>query len=99
MPAYPARLLGHDTDFFGLYRSRQRWRKSTSILRRLLLCFQVWYEGHEHCAEKHLHRHRYVAKFDFRYSNRVKLGIDDVACADRALVGVKGKRLTYRTPD
>ena len=26
-------------------------------------------------AEKHLHR--YLAEFDFRYSNRVKLGVDD----------------------
>jgi hypothetical protein len=48
---------------------------------------------YQHCAEKHLHR--YVAEFDFRYSNRVKLGVDDVARADRALVGIKGKRLTY----
>jgi transposase-like protein len=52
---------------------------------------------YQHCAEKHLHR--YVAEFDFRYSNRVKLGVDDVERADRALAGVKGKRLTYRMPD
>jgi hypothetical protein len=38
-----------------------------------------------------------LSEFDFRYSNRVKLGVDDVARADRALLGVKGKRLTYRT--
>ena len=25
--------------------------------------------------EKHLHR--YLAEFDFRYSNRIKLGVDD----------------------
>jgi transposase-like protein len=47
------------------------------------------------CAEKHLHR--YLAEFDFRHSNRVKLGVDDAERADRALRGVKGKRLTYRT--
>jgi hypothetical protein len=28
-----------------------------------------------HCAKKHLHRH--MAEFDFRYSNRVGLGIHD----------------------
>ena len=50
---------------------------------------------YQHCAEKHLHR--YLAEFDFRYSNRVKLGIHDVARADLALKGVVGKRLTYRT--
>ena len=40
---------------------------------------------------------RYLAEFDFRYSNRSKLGIEDAARADLALVGAKGKRLTYRT--
>jgi len=43
------------------------------------------------------HLHRYLAEFDFRHSNREKLGIDDVSRADIALLGVKGKRLTYRT--
>ena len=50
---------------------------------------------YQHCATKHLHR--YLAEFDFRYSNRMKLGVDDEMRADRALVGAKGKRLTYRT--
>ena len=50
---------------------------------------------YQHCSEAHLHR--YVAEFDFRYSNRVGLGVDDVARADRVLSGVSGKRLTYRT--
>ncbi|QBR71441.1 IS1595 family transposase [Beijerinckiaceae bacterium] len=50
---------------------------------------------YQHCGERHLHR--YLAEFDFRYSNRVRLGCDDVERADRALKGVVGKRLTYRT--
>jgi transposase-like protein len=50
---------------------------------------------YQHCKEKHLHR--YLAEFDFRYSNRVKLGVNDTSRADRALRGVKGKRLTYQT--
>jgi transposase-like protein len=50
---------------------------------------------YQHCKERHLHR--YLAEFDFRYSNRVRLGVSDTARADRALLGVKGKRLTYRT--
>jgi transposase-like protein len=49
---------------------------------------------YQHCGERHLHR--YLAEFDFRYSNRVRLGVDDVERADRALKGVVGKRLTYR---
>jgi transposase-like protein len=51
---------------------------------------------YQHCKEKHLHR--YLAEFDFRYNNRVRLGIGDVARADRALKGIVGKRLTYRPP-
>ncbi|MCC0031173.1 MAG: IS1595 family transposase [Brucellaceae bacterium] len=51
---------------------------------------------YQHCAEHHLHR--YLAEFDFRYSNRIKLGVDDNERAFRALVGVKGRRLTYRQP-
>ena len=31
---------------------------------------------YQHCSERHLHR--YLAEFDFRYSNRIHLGIDDV---------------------
>ena len=52
---------------------------------------------YQHCAEKHLHR--YLSEFDFRYSNRIALGVDDVARSDRALKGIVGKRLTYRATD
>lgn len=51
---------------------------------------------YQHCAEKHLHR--YLAEFDFRYNNRIRLGVDDVERTARALRGVVGKRLTYRRP-
>jgi transposase-like protein len=47
-----------------------------------------------HISEKHLHR--YLAEFDFRYSNRAKLGVDDEKRTERALRGIVGKRLTYR---
>lgn len=50
---------------------------------------------YQHCKEKHLHR--YLAEFDFRYNNRVRLGIDDEARAVRLIKGIRGKRLTYRT--
>jgi transposase-like protein len=49
---------------------------------------------YQHCKEKHLHR--YLAEFDFRYSNRVRLGVDDVERTARAVQGIVGKRLTYR---
>ena len=48
---------------------------------------------YQHCAEKHLHR--YLSEFDFRYSNRVALGVNDGERADLAIKGAAGKRLTY----
>jgi ISXO2-like transposase domain/Transposase zinc-ribbon domain len=53
------------------------------------------YGVYQHVSEAHLHR--YLAEFDFRYSNREKLGVDDTARAARALKGAKGRRLTYET--
>ena len=49
---------------------------------------------YQHCKEKHLHR--YLAEFDFRYSNRIALGVDDEMRTGKALKGIAGKRLTYR---
>jgi transposase-like protein len=42
------------------------------------------------------HLHRYLSEFDFRYSNRQALGIDDTMRTDEMLRGIAGKRLTYR---
>lgn len=50
---------------------------------------------YQHCAKRHLHR--YLAEFDFRYSNRAKLGVDDQERANLAITGAIGKRLTYKT--
>jgi len=49
---------------------------------------------YQHCSEKHLHR--YLAEFDFRYSER---DIGDQERSVRALRGISGKRLTYHGPD
>lgn len=49
---------------------------------------------YQHCSAKHLHR--YVAEFDFRYSERAANGVNDQARAVLALQGAVGKRLTYR---
>ena len=51
---------------------------------------------YQYCAEKHLHR--YLSEFDFRYNNRIALGINDESRAEKALQGITGKRLTYRRP-
>jgi hypothetical protein len=37
-------------------------------------------------------------EFDFRYSNRKALGIDDTERARRAINGAAGKRLMYQGP-
>ena len=48
---------------------------------------------YQHCSEKHLQR--YLAEFEFRYTNRVACGMNDTDRADAMLRGVVGKRLTY----
>jgi transposase-like protein len=61
--------------------------------------FSVFKRGmrgvYQHCKEKHLHR--YLAEFDFRYSNRIALGCTDQERANRLLRGIVGRRLTYQT--
>lgn len=61
--------------------------------------FSVFKRGmrgiYQHCDQRHLHR--YLAEFDFRYSNRSALGVEDVERSNRALKGASGKRLTYET--
>jgi transposase-like protein len=49
---------------------------------------------YQHCAKKHLHR--YVAEFDFRYSNRIATGFNDEDRAQAILGGFAGRRLTYK---
>jgi hypothetical protein len=60
--------------------------------------FSVFKRGmvgtYQHCGEQHLQR--YLNEFDFRYSNREKLGVNDAMRAEIALTGIQGKRLTYR---
>lgn len=50
---------------------------------------------YHHVSEHHLQR--YLNEFDFRFSNRKALGVNDFDRAVNLLVGVKGKRLTYQT--
>lgn len=50
---------------------------------------------YQHCGKQHLHR--YLAEFDFRYTNRIGNGVDDSARTEELLKGVVGKRLTYQT--
>jgi transposase-like protein len=50
-----------------------------------------------HVSEAHLAR--YLAEFDFRYSNRSGLGVGDAERTQKVLEGISGKRLTYPRSD
>lgn len=68
---------------------------STNTVEGFFSIFKRGMKGvYQHCSEAHLHR--YLAEFDFRYSNRAVLEIDDKERTKTALKGIQGKRLTYR---
>jgi transposase-like protein len=82
----------------GEYVSRQDRTIHTNTVEGFYSVFKRGMRGvYQHCSAKHLHR--YVAEFDFRYTNRIAVGVDDQDRAERALLGVVGKRLTYRRTD
>jgi transposase-like protein len=49
---------------------------------------------YQHCSQQHLKR--YLCEFDFRYNER---SVTDMERTDKALEGIRGKRLTYRRPN
>lgn len=68
----------------------------TNTLEGFFSIFKRGMKGvYQHCGEKHLHR--YLAEFDFRYNNRIAMGADDAIRTDRALKGIVGKRLKYKS--
>lgn len=94
--SYPFADHGRVNHGKGEYVSRQDLTVHTQTVEGFYSIFKRGMRGvYQHCAKRHLHR--YAAEFDFRYSNRVALGIGDVARADVALQGIVGKRLTYQT--
>ena len=88
-------VVDHSRKEYG-YTDRETGAKvNTNTVEGYYSIFKRGMKGiYQHCSEKHLHR--YLAEFDFRYSNRIALGVDDVTRADHALAGVVGKRLSYR---
>ena len=70
----------------GEYVSRQDPTIHTNTVEGFYSIFKRGMRGvYQHCSSKHLHR--YVAEFDFRYTNRIAVGVDDVARTDAALLG------------
>jgi transposase-like protein len=87
-------VIDHSRKEYGYTDRKTGAKVNTNTVEGYYSIFKRGMKGvYQHCDEKHLHR--YLAEFDFRYSNRVKLGINDVARADLALRGATGKRLTY----
>ncbi|SMF00098.1 Transposase [Tistlia consotensis] len=78
------------------YVSREDPTIHTNTIEGYFSVFKRGMKGtYQHCAKRHMHR--YLAEFDFRYNHRIANGYDDQERAERALKGVVGKRLTYRT--
>jgi transposase-like protein len=87
--------VDHSRDEYG--RTEAGVKINTNTVEGYYSIFKRGMKGvYQHCAEHHLHR--YLAEFDFRYTNRIARGVDDGARAFLALKGAKGKRLTYRQP-
>jgi transposase-like protein len=91
-------VVDHSRGEYG-YTDRETGAKiNTNTIEGYYSIFKRGMKGvYQHCGEKHLHR--YLAEFDFRYSNRSALGCGDVERADLLARGIVGKRLTYRRPD
>jgi transposase-like protein len=52
------------------------------------------YGVYHHVSQEHLKR--YLAEFDFRYNERIALGVNDKERTEKAIKGAVGRRLTYR---
>lgn len=67
----------------------------TQVIENYFSIFKRGLTGvYQHVSPKHLKR--YLCEFDFRYNERVGLGVSDAQRAAKALHGIAGKRLTYR---
>src|SRR5271155_3878222 len=91
-------VVDHSRGEYG-YTDRETGAKiNTNTIEGYYSIFKRGMKGvYQLCGEKHLHR--YLAEFDFRYSNRSALGVEDRERADILAKGIVGKRLTYRRPN
>jgi transposase-like protein len=90
-------VVDHHRGEYG-YTDRAGDKINTNTIEGFYSIFKRGMRGtYQHCGEKHLHR--YLAEFDFRYSNRSALGVEDAERVAKIVEGAKGKRLQYRRPD
>jgi transposase-like protein len=81
---------GHTNHAAGEYVSRFNPLVHTNTVEGSFSIFKRGMRGiYQHCGKQHLHR--YLAEFDFRFSNRVALGINDVARADNPVGWYRGQ--------
>jgi transposase-like protein len=90
----------HYASHWTVNHGNEEYVRSTAYTNTVEGFFSIFKRGmkgvYQHCGSQHLHR--YLAEFDFRYSNRQALGVNDEARTKKALQGIVGKRLTYRRP-
>jgi transposase-like protein len=89
-----AEFASHET----VNHSKFEWKRGDVSTHAVEGYFSVFKRGmkgvYQHCSEAHLDR--YLSEFDFRYSNRAALNVDDCERTTRAIKGAEGKRLQYR---
>lgn len=72
-----------------------RGNAGTQVVENYYSIFKRGLTGvYQHVSPKHLKR--YICEFDFRYNERIGLGVSDTERTEKALKGITGKRLTYR---
>jgi hypothetical protein len=82
----------------GEYVSREDRTITTNQIEGFFGIFKRGMRGiYQHCGKQHLHR--YLAEFDFRYTNRIATGCDDTERTRRCIAGTVGRRLMYARPD
>ncbi|AYJ85802.1 IS1595 family transposase [Sphingomonas paeninsulae] len=95
------RTLGRDyADHQVVSHGKEEYVRGEAFTNTVEGFFSIFKRGmkgiYQHCGKQHLHR--YLAEFDFRYSNRIARGVDDTARTDQVLRGIGGRRLMYRRP-
>src|SRR5260370_555508 len=80
-PAIGGRFASHGS----VNHSAEEWVRGDVHVNTAEGFFSIFKRGmvgvYQHCTERHLHR--YLAEFDFRYSNRVAVGVDDAGRTER----------------
>lgn len=85
----------HQRIFHGGKEYKNKSGFTTNNVENFFLQFKRGMRGtYIHVDQQHLQR--YLSEFEFRYNNRVGLGIDDGERTALLLKGAEGKRLTYR---